>query len=189
MVFLIDLPRIKDQAERAMNPLTPFGEDLSYFLHAQGMDDKILQSLRNYDFSETSRYGFIHTIAGAHSESHVRQRTGYCGLGRSVAALGLAVGGQIDLDYVCSSIGSVNRELLTALYQACQGDSGMKEYGDRTGKPRNTKATAAAPAASADLTKIRVYFPSHETVVRSRGGPNVSLQVGTRVTTPPDSAC
>lgn len=121
MVFLIDLPRIEDAVKRSVNVLTPFGEDLSYFLTAQGVDEKMIQSLRNYDFSETLRYGFVHTIAGSHPDPDVWQRTGYSGLGRAIKALGLATDEDVEMDYVCSSIGAVKKDLLTALYHACKG--------------------------------------------------------------------
>lgn len=62
MVFLIDLPRIEDPAKQATNTLTPFGAELQYFLKAQGVDEKMIASLHRYDFSETSRYGFLHTM-------------------------------------------------------------------------------------------------------------------------------
>ncbi len=62
MVFLIDLPRLPDEGERERRALTPFAEDLSYFLRAQGLDEDMVRSLRNYDFSKTSSYGFVHTM-------------------------------------------------------------------------------------------------------------------------------
>lgn len=62
MVFIIDLPKFQSAEERDAQKLTPFGEELSYFLLAQGLDEKLVGSLRNYDFSETSRYGFVHTM-------------------------------------------------------------------------------------------------------------------------------
>jgi len=62
MVFVIDLPKIKDAAKQAANKLTPFGEDLTYFLTAQGVDDELIRSLAKYDFSETARYGFVHSM-------------------------------------------------------------------------------------------------------------------------------
>lgn len=130
MVFLIDLPRIDDAAKRSTNVLTPFGEDLSYFLTAQGVDDKMIRSLRNYDFSATTRYGFIHTIAGSHPSPDAWQRTGYCGLGRTIKALGLATDEDVDVDYVCSSIGALNKDLLTALYNACKGRSDLRKHRD-----------------------------------------------------------
>lgn len=62
MVFLIDLPLIEDESQRPTNALTFFGEELCYFLKAQGIDNKMVASLHRYDFSETSRYGFVHTM-------------------------------------------------------------------------------------------------------------------------------
>lgn len=200
MVFLIDLPLIQDPAKHAINDtLTPFGEELCFFLQAQGVEDKMISSLRKYDFSETSRYGFVHTIAGSHSGSDLWQRTGcvcrpvphreilfgfannlsrYCGLGRTVTALGLDSVDDIELDYVCSSIGAVKLDLLTALYYAAQGDSGTKELEARSARPKKSKGTTTSAVDQVDLARVRVYFPSRDTVLRSRGGRKVSGHVG-----------
>lgn len=62
MVFIIDLPKLQTAEQRDAQELTPFGEELSHFLLAQGLDERLVNSLRNYDFSETSRYGFVHTM-------------------------------------------------------------------------------------------------------------------------------
>lgn len=64
MVFIIDLPRFEnaEQREAQAQRLTPFAEDLFYFLTAQGLDEKLVSSLQNYDFSETKRYGFVHSM-------------------------------------------------------------------------------------------------------------------------------
>ena len=62
MVFVIDLPKITDAGMQAANKLTTFGEDLAYFLTAQGVDDGLVRSLAKYDFSETARYGFVHSM-------------------------------------------------------------------------------------------------------------------------------
>lgn len=65
MVFLIDLPKFKNTEERDAvqgGGLGSFGEDLVYFLMAQGVDPLLINSLRSYDFSETRRYGFVHTM-------------------------------------------------------------------------------------------------------------------------------
>lgn len=48
MVFLIDLPRINDPARVAANALTHFGAELQFFLEHQGVDGKMVNSLRNY---------------------------------------------------------------------------------------------------------------------------------------------
>lgn len=48
MVFLIDLPRIDNPARVAANALTHFGAELQFFLERQGVDGKMVKSLRNY---------------------------------------------------------------------------------------------------------------------------------------------
>lgn len=173
-MFLIDLPRLSDPARQAANSLTPFGEELSYFLQAQGVEKKMIQSLRNYDFSQTEQLGFVHTIPGSHVNPAAWQRTGYCGLGSTIKSLHLDTASDIHLDYVCSSIGAVNATFLAALYGACQGDSGLKEYESRAAKPRRAKGTASSESDPAAFSRIRVYYPSRETVIRSRGGADVS---------------
>lgn len=63
MVFLIDLPRIEEPDQQAdKGALTPFHQELVYFLEAQGLDESLIRSLAKYDFSETAHYGFIHTM-------------------------------------------------------------------------------------------------------------------------------
>lgn len=62
MVFIIDLPLIADPDRRASHVLTPFGEELIFFLTSQGLEQSLVKSLTKYDFTETSRYGFVHTM-------------------------------------------------------------------------------------------------------------------------------
>lgn len=62
MAFIIDLPKFQSAEEREAQKLTPFAEELFYFLGAQGLDEKLVVSLRNYDFAETRRYRFVHTM-------------------------------------------------------------------------------------------------------------------------------
>jgi hypothetical protein len=61
MVFLIDLPKLP-KGNPTEGTESPFLEDLSYFLTAQGVDAAMVQSLRSYDFSETARYAFVHSM-------------------------------------------------------------------------------------------------------------------------------
>ncbi|KAI1367803.1 tyrosyl-DNA phosphodiesterase-domain-containing protein [Xylaria arbuscula] len=164
MVFIIDLPA----TTASENQLTLFGQELCYFLTACGLDEGLIDSLSKYDFSETSQYRFIHTIGKTHV-GDAWKRTGYPGLGRAVESLGLATKSDIELDFVIASLGSVNTDLTSAIYNAAQGDNGLKEYekrggsGSRKRAPRNT-------SASYHPDNFRIYFPSHETVSQSRGG-------------------
>lgn len=62
MVFIIDLPKFQTAEEREAQEPTLFAEELFYFLRAQELDEKLVASLRNYDFAETTRYHFVHTM-------------------------------------------------------------------------------------------------------------------------------
>ncbi|KAL1844048.1 hypothetical protein VTJ49DRAFT_5799 [Mycothermus thermophilus] len=163
MVFIIDLPKIQDSAEATQGQkLTPFAEELFYFLGEQGLDDRLVASLRRYDFSETSRYHFVHTIS-----EEAWRRTGYCGLGRAVNALGLSTSEPIDMDIVSASLGNLKDGFITAMYYACQGDSGLKEYGLRYSRGQ---AKATSEAFTQVKAHTRIFFPSEETVRRSKAG-------------------
>lgn len=87
MVFLIDLPKKEPAKQTSTEDFTPFGEDLSFFLRAQGVSETMINTLHKYDFSETERYGFVHTIGGSHTESDLWQRTGYGDFPRARALL------------------------------------------------------------------------------------------------------
>ncbi|KAF4120288.1 Tyrosyl-DNA phosphodiesterase [Geosmithia morbida] len=164
MVFLIDLPLLsetshKNREQQQQQQPTGFFTELSRFLRAAGIDDNMIQSLSRYDFTRTANLGFVYTIV-----------VGYCGLGDTVAVLGLATStGAVDVDIVAASLGSINRDLIGAIYNACQGDNGMKEYNERTSRKRGQKMPAdVLPQQLQD--HVRIYFPAETTVAKSRGG-------------------
>ncbi|KAI2642772.1 tyrosyl-DNA phosphodiesterase-domain-containing protein [Xylaria nigripes] len=163
MVFLIDLPI----AQEATKPLTDFGQELCYFLKACGLDKSLIESLEKYDFSETGRYRFIHTIGQSHVGS-AWQRTGYCGLGRAVKSLGLATQSRVKIDFVSASLGSLKSDFISAIYGAAQGDDGLREYERRTRS--GGRKVVQSTDSSYHPDDFRIYFPSHDTVSQSRGG-------------------
>lgn len=126
------------------------------------MDDGLIKSLKKYDWTETKRYGFVHSIAASHMDDKV-WRTGYCGLGRTVKALGLGTTKTIEMDVVAASLGSIKDPLLKALYYACQGDSGIKELESRPVGGKKGQETPD-PGAAEVRKHTRVYFPSKHTV-------------------------
>ncbi|ETS75668.1 hypothetical protein PFICI_12612 [Pestalotiopsis fici W106-1] len=169
MVFIIDLPLLKDPDEAHV--LTPFGEELAFFLRAQGLEQSLVKSLEKYDFSETKGIAFVHTIGTSRAgNADDWKRTGYCGLGRAISALGLDTSADVELDYIVSSLGSVNHDLLTAIYYAAQGNDGLKEYNERSARGKRAKAISIKAALGKINDQLRIYFPSQETVERSRGG-------------------
>ncbi|KAH6975901.1 tyrosyl-DNA phosphodiesterase-domain-containing protein [Ilyonectria sp. MPI-CAGE-AT-0026] len=163
MVFLIDLPRL---AKYVDHQPTTFSTELGRFLEATGVDENMTNSLTNYDFSRTKHLRFVYTIPGGHlNESH--KRVGYCGLGASVASLGLATSDPVQVDLVCASLGAINYDLVGAMYNACRGDDGMTEYNSRLRRATRAKASSTAQPFN---DHFRIYFPTDETVAQSRGG-------------------
>ncbi|KAL8722056.1 MAG: hypothetical protein Q9225_001378 [Loekoesia sp. 1 TL-2023] len=177
MAFLIDLPRLPASQASRKDGMTHFGNDLIYFLEAIGLDQVIISSIHNFDFSATQDLAFVHTIGGAHSGDHEPWRhTGYCGLGRAISQLGLASEKPLVIDYVASSIGSVNMDFLLMLYLAAQGDDSLTEYDGRYQSVKKYPNHRWILYLKERLQKqvmdgFGIYFPSEETVKASKGGP------------------
>ncbi|KAM5479522.1 hypothetical protein MaudMau93_007829 [Microsporum audouinii] len=168
MLFLIDLPR-KSDGGTGIDDATPFRDELVYFLKASNINEKIIDKMLQFDFRKTTKYAFVHTIGGSHITSY--ERTGYCGLGTAVKSLGLQVSRPLKLDYVTSSVGSLTSTFLRNLYHAAKGDDGSKPPSARAGK-QSSKASSKSAATNDDewQDRVKVYFPSRETVRGSRGG-------------------
>ncbi|KAL9024726.1 MAG: hypothetical protein Q9196_006304, partial [Gyalolechia fulgens] len=173
MAFLIDLPRLPAEQAMHKDEMTHFGKDLVYFLEAMGLDQTIVTSIHQFDFSATRYLAFVHTIGGAHTgEGEPWRRTGYCGLGRAVSQLGLALEKPLAIDYVTSSVGSLNMEYMLMLYLAAQGDDGLKEFNGRyisAKKNPEHKWFRLKDQLKKQVTEdFRIYFPSEETVKASK---------------------
>lgn len=180
-VFLIDLPRLESTSTNPASPkITTFGEDLIHFLEAMGLEKSIIDSMHHFDFSATHDLAFVHTIGGANtSDGPSWRRTGYCGLGRAISHLGLATEEALNIDYITSSVGSLNTEFLTTLYLAAQGDQGVGVYNwrhtpaSKLSKIVDRNMQARQQTANNQVTEgFKIYFPSSETVRTSTGGPN-----------------
>lgn len=176
MMFIIDLPRFVGGQDTSKEKMTSFGRELVYFLEAMGLNQHVIDSIYKFDFSETAKFAFVHTIGGAHSQEDTWRRTGYCGLGNAIGELGLGTAGPVSIDFVTSSIGSLNVEFLTTLYLAAQGDDGLTEYGWRNPQNGSTRTVKSALAATKTQTQrlvnqgFYIYFPTHNTVASSMGG-------------------
>ena len=182
MVFLIDLPRLPDSQRNTKEDLTFFWRELIYFLEAMGLERSIVESVYNFDFTATKDIAFVHTVGGTHSgEGDPWRRTGYCGLGRAIGELHLTTNGPLQIDFVASSIGSLNIDFLAKLYLAAQGDDGYTEYqrqNPAAGKAKGKAGTAIVNKARTNQKKLedevrenfRIYFPTHDTVKSSKAG-------------------
>ncbi|KAJ5768877.1 hypothetical protein N7520_003436 [Penicillium odoratum] len=167
-VFLIDLP--KKESNGIEYPKTFFNEELLYFLKASTVHESVIAKLDDYDFTETARYAFVHTIGGSSGPGpdDLWRRTGYCGLGRAVKHLGLGSLSPINVDYVASSIGSLNNEFIRTIYLACKGDDGLADYTMRYAKSgighTDPEQQTMIQTSKEWQGRFHVYFPSDDTV-------------------------
>ncbi|EEA18915.1 conserved hypothetical protein [Talaromyces marneffei ATCC 18224] len=172
-VFLIDLPK-KSTNDAADSPKTAFYEELSYFLKASTLHENIIAKLSAFDFKETNRYAFVHTIGGSHFGESLT-RTGHCGLGKAVTSLGLKTREPINIDFVTSSIGSLTDEFMRSIYLSAQGKQTLYSIirtiilnvSCRLGGDGSTNAQRTT--SSEWKSRFRVYYPSEQTVSQSKG--------------------
>lgn len=154
-LFLIDLPRRADGEIGQITELMHFGHELVDFLKAQKLRDNVIEGVLKFDFSRTEKFGFVHAIPGEQT-SHFSSRTGLPGLKTTLRKLGLdkVDMATMELDYAASSLGALKQSFLKQLYQSAAGLS--------QAVPDNF------------LERIRIYFPTHETVTNSTGGPDAA---------------
>lgn len=61
-VFLIDLPRMNDGEAQDRKKLTNFGQELIHFLEQQKVDQKVVEGVLKFDFSQTDHLAFVHSM-------------------------------------------------------------------------------------------------------------------------------
>ncbi len=175
-VFLIDLPKKDAESCKRPDAEVTFLKSMVYFLKAMELQEDIVNKLKMYDFSKLANHGFIHSIGGTHHGDAWRE-TGACGLGQCLNKLGLRTFDSVEIDFVTSSVGSLDDQFLRSLYLVAQGDSGLAEYTHRNAK-------SVPSSVSQDLQRrlgrdfpsrwklnFRFYYPSEDTIRGSRGGP------------------
>ncbi|KAG5925566.1 hypothetical protein E4U42_004168 [Claviceps africana] len=161
MVFLIDLP-LSSREDNKPPQMTLFQSHLQQYLHAMGVGAEMIASLSKYDFAKTADLGFVYSIPGRHLTSSPSP-VGFAGLATTVAALGLASHQPIQVDYACASLGALKYDFLKSIYSACQGSINL-------GAATGTKSGKDDVDALQLQENFRIYFPSNDTVVSSRGG-------------------
>ncbi|KAJ5669301.1 hypothetical protein N7462_010371 [Penicillium macrosclerotiorum] len=171
-VFLIDLPK-KSPGTSESRPA--FKDELVYFLKASNLNVNIIAKLDSFDFNMTSRYAFVYSVGGT-NDGDSWKRNGYPGLGRAVARMGLESSEPLEIDYVTSSVGSLNDDFLRAMYLAAKGDDGSMEYTLRTTKTSSTQTNDERRKMMLRNgeewhDRFRVYFPSDQTVRAAHARP------------------
>ncbi|CAI7621569.1 hypothetical protein N7533_013138 [Penicillium manginii] len=169
-VFIIDLPlKSKTTGGKSLSDdtnddtYTQFYNDLVIFLKASSYPQGVIEKLAKFDFKKTARYAFVHSIGGSHTNETWRW-TGYTGLGRAVSNLGLRTQSPVNVDFITSSLGALNEDLLRGIYLACKGDDGCTDYQFRNTKPAAKANSPLLRPCEEWKDRFRVFFPSQETV-------------------------
>lgn len=168
-VFIIDLPRLPENEVATREELTNFGKELMFFLDKQGMDDDIKSAILHFDFCSTKDMAFVHTVGGIlHGDES--KRTGHPGLSRAVRQLGLETD-YLEIDFAASSIGALKDEYLCMIYSAARGEDVIEQCSTAASKAKadffKNCANRQPPDAVSIREKMRVYFPTYETVTSS----------------------
>jgi len=169
-VWLIDLPRLPNKI--TTDDLTDFGKELMFFIEKQGVPQDAREGVVNFDFSATKDIAFVHTVGGMLYEDEA-ERTGLPGLSQAVRRLGLVTSEQnLDIDFAASSMGSLKDEFLKNVHAAVSGINMIERAEAANSKAKSTFFQAPNPNANnhSIRDRIRLYFPTHETVTSSTAG-------------------
>ena len=172
-VFMIDLPRLADGRKAEAGEVTPFAKEVTYFLEKQRVDRNVREGLLNFDFSATKDMMFVHTAGGTYYDEEA-ERTGLPGLARAVRQLSLQSREGLQIDFAASSIGSLNDDYLRGVHAAARGEDMIAKAASATAKAKTDFFKASADKSSSAVPdirdKVRIYFPTHETVTSSIAG-------------------
>lgn len=178
-VFIIDLPRLPKDASQKIEDLTFFGQELMFFVEMQGLDRDVREGVLGFDFSATEEMAFIHTVGGMNYERNGADRTGLLGLSRAVRHLNLATDpNELEIDFAASSIGQLNDSQLQDLHSAAAGQDLIAQAAEAKWKAasnffakKSSFNSSASSSSKRDIKdKLRVYFPTRETVQASTAG-------------------
>lgn len=169
-VWLIDLPRLPDSATTKIEDLADFGKELMYFVKKQGLPQDAMDGILNFDFSATKDIAFVHTVGGMLYEDEA-ERTGLPGLARAVRQHNLTTT-DLDIDFAASSMGSLKDEFLKNVHAAAKGENMVERAEAATSKAKSSFFQAKKPELNdhSIRDKVRLYFPTLETVTSSTAG-------------------
>ncbi|OQO14869.1 hypothetical protein B0A48_00251 [Cryoendolithus antarcticus] len=169
-VWLIDLPRLPEGRKIEEKELTEFGKELMFFMRKAGYPQDVLDGVSGFDFAGTAGIAFVHTVGGM-SYGADAERTGLPGLARAVRNLDL-VARDIEIEFAASSIGSLNDEYLSHFHAAVSGEDMIARASSAASAAKANFFTAkkSLPSDHSIRDKIRIYFPTKETVQDSTAG-------------------
>lgn len=169
-VWLIDLPRLPEKSTTAVEDLTDFGKELMYFVEKQGLPQDARDGILNFDFSATKDIAFVHTVGGMLYGGEA-ERTGLPGLAKAVRKHDLTTN-DLQIDFAASSMGSLKDEFLKNVHAAASGANMIERAAATISQAKSTFFQAKTSTADdhSIRDKVRLYFPTHETVTSSTAG-------------------
>jgi hypothetical protein len=169
-VWLIDLPRLPGNATPKVSDLTDFGKELMYFVDKQGLPQDAIDGILKFDFAATKDMAFVHTVGGMLYGDEA-ERTGLPGLAQAVRRHNLATT-ELDIDFAASSMGSLKDEFLQNVHAAARGENMVERAESATSKAKSSffQAKKPEPKDHSIRDKVRLYFPTHDTVTSSTAG-------------------
>lgn len=88
--------------------------------------------------------------------------------------LGLSSSHLAAVDFISASIGSLKEEFIMDIFLAASGDDGLEGYNRRYSQTSNPMASTSNDRLEhiqGEVNrKFRIYFPTHDTVAKSKGG-------------------
>ena len=169
-VWLIDLPRLSGNATLNVDDLTDFGKELMYFVEKQGLPQDAIEGILKFDFAATKDMAFVHTVGGMLYGDEA-ERTGLPGLAQAVRRHNLTTT-DLDIDFAASSMGSLKDEFLKNVHAAAKGENMVERAEAATAKAKSSffQAKKPEPNDHSIRDKVRLYFPTQDTVKSSTAG-------------------
>lgn len=169
-VWLIDLPRLPGNTTSKVEDLTDFGKELMYFLGKQDLPQDATEGVLNFDFAATKDMAFVHTVGGMLYGDEA-ERTGLPGLAQAVRQHNLTTT-DLNIDFAASSMGSLKDEFLKNVHAAAKGENMVERAEAATSKAKSSffQAKKSGPNDHSIRDKVRLYFPTHDTVTSSTAG-------------------
>ncbi|GAA5991492.1 hypothetical protein JCM10908_005730 [Rhodotorula pacifica] len=184
-IWVKDLPKFAQPVLSVdANPThTIFSSSLLSFLRSESLDltrtdDKdskpradalasLEQNLRLSDFSSSEDFRLVISHAGLHKgEDEVATAGGLTSLAEAVASLSPSCGGagEWQVEYITPQVGFLSRKFLERLHAAAQGITPLEYIEGETDRAIAAKAAFAAAHRNANSEKVKVLYPTEDTV-------------------------
>ncbi|CCG80764.1 Tyrosyl-DNA phosphodiesterase domain protein [Taphrina deformans PYCC 5710] len=145
----------EDESESDSVKTPTFLADLTCFLRRSKYPGQIIADLEKYSFERATHVRFVASVGGENYAPHDIHKSGLPRLASAVQSLGWSLPA-VEVEYITASIGALNKSFVSSFMRACQGQPPF----DKDQAERHDSL----------VRKLRIYFPTRETVLGSRAG-------------------